>query len=76
MGVIQQENNENPKSLDSKVVVIKFETSEQAKEFVSWLSNSGEQEYFAQEEYVEDETTICNKFNYDYENNIINGERV
>tara|TARA_R110000868_G_scaffold14426_4_gene67215 strand:+ start:28755 stop:28985 length:231 start_codon:yes stop_codon:yes gene_type:complete len=76
MGVIQQDNDENSKSLKTKEVLIKFETSEQAKEFISWLSNSGEQEYFAQEEYVDDNTTICNKFNYDYENNIINGERV
>ncbi len=57
----------------SKEVLIKFETEEQAKEFMSWLSNSGEQEYFAMEEYVDEKNTIVNKFDYDYENNIING---
>ncbi len=54
-------------------VLIKFETKEQASEFISWLSNSGEQEYFEQKEYVDDEDDIVDSFEYDYENNIING---
>jgi hypothetical protein len=60
----------------SKEVLIKFETEEQAQEFMSWLSNSGEQEYFAMKEYVDEENTIVNNFDYDYENNIINGSNV
>ena len=38
-----------------KEVLIKFETEAQASEFMTWLSNSGEQEYFEQVEYVEKE---------------------
>jgi hypothetical protein len=60
----------------SKEVLIKFETEEQAKEFMSWLSNSGEQEYFCMKEYVDEENSIVNKFDYDYENNIINGSTI
>lgn len=59
-----------------KEVLIKFETEEQASEFISWFSNSGVQDYFQQEEYVDDEKDVCNKFDYDYQNKIINGERV
>lgn len=59
-----------------KEVLIKFETLAQAKEFLSWFSNSGEQDFFQQEEYVDNENDICNKFDYDYQNNIINGSRV
>lgn len=57
-------------------VLIKFENSDQAAEFMTWLSNSGEQEYFDQKEYVDNEKNIVNHFTYDYENNIINGENV
>ena len=57
-------------------VLIKFETDNQASEFMTWLSNSGEQEYFEQKEYVDNPEDICNKFEYDYQNNIINGEIV
>jgi len=59
-----------------KEILIKFETKNQAKEFLTWLSNSGEQEFFEQEEYADNENDICNKFEYDYQNNIINGSRV
>lgn len=59
-----------------KEVLIKFETEAQASEFMSWLSNSGEQEYFEQVEYVDNEEDICNKFDYDYQNNIINGSTI
>lgn len=62
--------------MDEKEVLIKFETKEQAEAFVAWLSNSGEQEYFAMKDYLEedeDESTIVDRFDYDYENNIING---
>ena len=59
-----------------KEILIKFETEKQAEEFISWLSNSGEQDFFQQEEYVDNETDICNKFEYDYQNNIVNGSRV
>jgi hypothetical protein len=57
----------------NKEVLIKFETKEQASEFMSWLSNSGEQDYFTMKEYVDEENTIVDKFDYDYQNNIING---
>ena len=59
-----------------KEILIKFETEKQAQEFISWLSNSGEQEFFEQEEYADNKNDICNKFEYDYQNNIINGSRV
>lgn len=59
-----------------KEVLIKFETNEQCEEFMSWLSNSGEQDYFEQKEYVDNPETICNRFEYDYQNNIINGETI
>lgn len=54
-------------------VLIRFENGFQAQEFMSWFSNSGEQDYFDQKENVDNEDNICNKFEYDYENNIING---
>jgi len=57
-------------------VLLKFETPEQASEFMSWLSNSGEQEYFAQEEYVDNPEDICTNFDYDFGNNIINGSNI
>jgi hypothetical protein len=57
-------------------VLIKFETENQCTEFMTWLSNSGEQEYFEQREYVDNPEDICNRFEYDYQNNIINGETV
>lgn len=59
-----------------KEILIKFESKEQASEFISWLSNSGEQEYFEQKEYVNNENYICDKFEYDYQNNIINGSTI
>lgn len=57
-------------------VLIKFETENQCIEFMTWLSNSGEQDYFEQKEYVHNQKDICNRFEYDYQNNIINGETV
>ena len=57
-------------------VVIKFQTEEQAAEFVSWFSNSGEQDYFQQKEYVDNDLDICDKFEYDYQNNIIKGTNI
>jgi hypothetical protein len=59
-----------------KEVLIKFETEAQASEFMTWLDNSGEQEYFEQVEYVDNEKDICDKFDYDYQNNIINGSTI
>jgi hypothetical protein len=59
-----------------KKVLIKFETENQCKEFMYWLSNSGEQDYFKQKEYVDNQEDVCNRFEYDYQNNIINGEIV
>lgn len=56
-----------------KEVLLKFETEAQATEFITWLSNSGEQDYFQQKEYVENEEDICTHLDYDYANNIING---
>lgn len=55
-------------------VLIRFKTESQAEEFVSWLSNSGEQEYFAQDEYVDDPELIAKGFKYDYETNVIIAE--
>lgn len=54
-------------------VLIKFPTEAQASEFVGWFSNSGEQEYFQQTEYVDNEEDIVDSFEYSYENNIIIG---
>jgi hypothetical protein len=59
-----------------KEVLIKFETEKQAEEFVSWFSNSGEQDYFQQEEFVDDEENIVDSFEYDYKNNIIIGTKI
>lgn len=54
-------------------VLIKFKTEKQASEFMTWLSNSGEQEYFEMKEYVDDENDIVSSFEYDFQNNIVNG---
>ncbi len=57
----------------SNEILIKFKTKEQAEKFMDWLCNSGEQDYFEQKEYVDNEKDICNSFDYDFKNNIING---
>jgi len=56
-----------------KKVLIKFETEKQVSEFMSWLCNSGEQEYFEMKDNVYNEEDICTNFEYDFQNNIING---
>lgn len=53
----------------NKEVLIKFTSQEQAQAFMSWLCNSGEQEYFDMEEY---EDNIASNLDYDFENQIIN----
>lgn len=54
-------------------VICKFDNSTQAKSFMQWLSNSGEQEYFEQKEYEDElDAEICDKLEYDWTNHIIN----
>lgn len=58
-------------TVDSKQVLIQFETAEQAKAFVTWMSESGEQQYF-------DDFTLTNREHqmvstFDYQNNVITG---
>lgn len=61
--------------MDKKEVLFKFETEEQCENFIAWFSNSGEQDYFQAGEEQE-ECDSVNHFDYDDENNIINGETI
>ena len=56
-------------------VLIRFETEEQASVFMDWLNNLGEQEYFDSKDYIDNPEDIVDGFEYDYQNNIIDGTK-
>jgi hypothetical protein len=50
-------------------VTIKFANHEKAKNFVDWMSNQGEQDYWLYFEILDD--PMADNFDYDYENLVI-----
>lgn len=54
-------------------VLISFPSVEAAKEFMDWMSNAGEQDYWTASEYSSGEKHYVGSFEYDHQRNIMVG---
>jgi len=57
--------------MSRKVIEIEFESTDQANEFMVWMSEQGEQDYFNWLEDTEEEENKVNYFAYDWSSNQI-----